>query len=114
MTGRQEMPKSASQVIYYDKDIFLRPDSSFNYLLGSSRHQRVKTKMGAAKGRESNNKHLQTLSSQRATEKVKGYYKAVRNFSFMVLFVIGSFPRGRKNSGRIQESEIATEGKEYG
>ena len=50
------------------------------YFSGSSRHQRVKTKMGAAKGRKGNNKHLQTLSSQRAAEKVKGQEKFPKTF----------------------------------
>ena len=56
--------------------------------------------MGASKGGESNNEHLQTLSSQRAAEKVKGNRNSL-NFSWCNTIVVGAFPRGREYSGRI-------------
>ena len=66
------MPKSKAQVylrfaLDYHVPFFLP-----FYFKGASGYKGVEAKMGFAKSGTSDNKHFQTIPSQRATEEVKG------------------------------------------
>ncbi len=66
------MPKSKAQVYLRFALNYHFPFFLLLYFKGASGYKGVEAKMGFAKSGTSDNKHIQIIPSQRATEEVKG------------------------------------------